>query len=58
MKKLILPVFLIALIGLIFAFWSPIYKAVATVDNPFVERDPDIPAMLQNAKNSFQKKNF
>ncbi|HMS42767.1 MAG TPA: hypothetical protein PKE69_21225, partial [Pyrinomonadaceae bacterium] len=58
MKKIILPVFLFALVALVFAFWSPIYKTVANVDNPFIEREPDIPAMLQNAKNSITKEEF
>ncbi len=58
MKKLILLVIPVALVALVFVFLSPISKTVANIDNPFIEREPDIPAMLQNAKSSITKEEF
>ncbi len=58
MKKFLVPIFLFLLVGLVFVFWSPISNTLAGIDNPFIEREPDIPAMLQNAKNSISKEEF
>ena len=53
-------VFLLALVvvGLALAVWSPLSKTIAEIDLPFIEREPDIPAMLQNAKNATTKEEF
>jgi len=58
MKKYLVPIFLFVLVGLAFVFWSPMTKTLAEIDLPFIEREPDIPAMLQNAKNSITKEEF
>lgn len=57
MKKIVIPVGLAVLAGLTFLFWSPISKTIAQIDI-FNDREPDIPTMLQNAKNSITKEEF
>ena len=58
MKKYIVLICLVVLVSLVFIFWSPVSKTLAEIDLPFIEREPDIPAMLQNAKNSMPKEEF
>ena len=58
MKKYLVSIVLFVLVGCVFIFWSPISKTLAEIDLPFTERDPDIPEMLKNAKNSITKEEF
>ena len=58
MKKYIVPIILFISVGLIFVFWLPISKGLAQIGVPFFELEPDIPAMLQKAKNSITKEQF
>lgn len=39
-------------------FWTPISQTLAQVDLPFIERNPDIPEMLRNAKATTTKEEF
>lgn len=38
--------------------WSPLAKTLAEIDIPFIESEPDIPAMLKNAKERVNKETF
>ncbi len=57
MKKFVIPACLLVLAGLSFLFWTPISTTLAQIDI-FSQKEPDIPAMLQNAKNSITKEEF
>ncbi|MBK6749335.1 MAG: VCBS repeat-containing protein [Pyrinomonadaceae bacterium] len=57
MKKVVIAVCLAAVAVITILFWSPISSTLAQIDI-FNDREPDIPAMLRNAKNSITKEEF
>ena len=58
MYKFLIPLGLCILAGGAFLFWTPLSRTIAEVDVPFIEREPDIPTMLKNAKSSITKEEF
>ena len=58
MYKVLIPLGLCVLAAAAFLFWTPLSSTIAEVDVPFIEREPDIPAMLKNAKSSITKEEF
>lgn len=58
MKKFLVPIILFLAVGLTFIIWSSATNTLAEIDNPFIEREADIPAMLQNGKNSITREEF
>lgn len=58
MKKYLVLVGIVIVAGLTALFWSPISRTLAQYDIAFFDQEPDIPTMLQNAKNSITKEEF
>ena len=58
MKKFALVALLVVLSVAAISFWSPISSVFAGMDSVFSEKEPDIPAMLRNAKDSISKEEF
>lgn len=58
MKKFALVALLVVLAVAAISFWSPISSVFAGMDSIFSEKEPDIPAMLRNAKDSISKEEF
>lgn len=58
MKKFSFLTALVALTALAFIFWSPLSRGLAQIGIYFDEKEPDIPTMLRNAKNSVSKEDF
>ena len=58
MKKFVVPITAVCLAVLTVVFWSPLTQTIAQYDLPFVEKEPDIPEMLQRGKSSVPKEEF
>lgn len=61
-KPIIITAALIAVVTLTFAFWTPLYKAVAETAIPYLAGDPDMPESLmtgmKRVKGSMTKEEF